>query len=350
MERTSRTALLAWTTLVVVLALGPFYMFDDEMALVSRVLILGLWALSLNILLGNTGIVSFAHGLFYGFGAYTLALTWLHLEWSPLLSVVLAPIGAALLSVVTGLICFRARRLYFALLTLAVSQIAYIIVLRWASLTQGYDGVFGIELPGWLVEPANRYLFILAIVAASAAAIRIILGSPFGSTLRAIREQRERASVLGVNVARYETAAFALAGGFAGLAGALYAISAQNAFPELFEWTSSAEPVLTVMIGGIATMTGPFIGAAIVVGLQDALRDTGNVNLFYGIVVLLVALVFPKGVVGTLEALAAGLRGRLRPQADEAADVDVHGDQSGLGHAPRGQQRAAVDVGPDTEA
>lgn len=313
MERWSRAGIIWVFVLWVALALAPLLLDPSNVRLLSRALIVGLFAMSLNILLGNTGIVSFGHGLFYGGGAYTVTLLWTHLGWPALLGVLMAPVVGAVFGVVSGLLAFRARRLYFGLLTLAISQFGFVIAEQWYSLTGGENGIYGVELPSWLGTPTKQYIFVFVITSASFLFIRILLASPFGATLRAIRDNRERVGFLGVRASYHEFVAYVISAALASLAGALLVILDQSSYPTLFHWTTSAEPLLMIVIGGATSFLGPLVGAGVVVFVQDYLQDvTQHINLIYGIVVLVIALGAPGGLARGGRVMLAALLDGLR--------------------------------------
>jgi branched-chain amino acid transport system permease protein len=289
---------IAWAVTGVVALLAPLVANERQVFLLMSILVLAVFATSFNVLLGYTGLVSFAHAAYYGVGAYTVALLALHFGWSPVLGFVVAPLTTAVVAYVTGLIALRATRLYFALLTLALGQLMFLIAFQWRSVTRGDDGIHGIVLPPALQPTVNRYYFILALAALALTVLALVLRSPFGQTLRAIRENRERTGFLGIKVKRYELAAFTLGGAFAGYAGGMYAIYNRQAFPELMHWTTSAEPIFVTLIGGLSSFAGPTVGA-VVFGM---LRDVITRNLEYwqavlGIVLLLIILFLPGGLV-----------------------------------------------------
>lgn len=314
MERRSRTAV--WVILILVAALLPFVLTQIELFTASRIIILALFATSLNLLLGQTGLVSFAHAAYFGVGAYTSALVWLHLGLSPLLGIPLSiPVGA-LVAFVTGAFALRAVRLYFALLTLALSQLLYVIAFQWYSFTQGDNGIHGIEVPRFLDSIANSYWFVLAIAAVGMIALRVVAVSPFGAALAAIRENRQRASFIGLNVKRYELAVFTIAGAFAALAGSLFAVFNREAYPNLLFWTASSTPIFVVLIGGMFRFVGPLIGAVVFVILEETVRrQTLYSSFVLGVILLVIVLVAPEGIEGIAERILARLRGR-----DPAAD------------------------------
>lgn len=332
MERWSKIGLVAVALAWGLLAIAPNFVDAANQRLLTRIFVLGLLALSLNILLGNTGIVSFGHGMFYGTGSYTVTLLWLHQGWPALVGIALAPFVAALFGAISGLVAFRARRLYFGLLTLAVSQFGFVIAMQWYSMTQGENGIHGVELPDWLATTSAKYWFVFAVFTVAVALIRVLVASPFGTTLRAIRENRERVAFLGVNALRYEFGAFVISAAFAGLAGALLVVLDQNSFPMLYHWTTSTEPLLMIVIGGASAFFGPLLGAGVVVFVQDYLRDvTEHINLLYGIVVLVIALGAPGGLSGIGHSLVFGgpkaVLDRIRRKASPEPVPGLSGEQ-----------------------
>ncbi|MBW3658537.1 MAG: branched-chain amino acid ABC transporter permease [Actinobacteria bacterium] len=310
---------LAWAVAALAALLAPLVANERQVFLLMSILVLAVFSTSFNVLLGYTGLVSFAHAAYYGVGAYTVALVALHLGWSPLLGFVLAPVTTALVAYASGLIALRATRLYFALLTLALGQLLFLIAFQWRSMTRGDDGIHGIVLPPALASTTPRYYFILGAAALALTVLAVVMRSPFGQTLRAIRENRERTGFLGVKVKRYELASFTIGGTFAGYAGGMYAIYNRQAFPELMHWTTSAEPIFVTLIGGLSSFAGPTVGA-VVFGL---LRDVITRNLEYwqavlGVVLLLIILFLPGGLVEGVKRigqLVLGGRGTPPPTA-----------------------------------
>lgn len=310
----------AWIILSVAAALLPFVLTQIELFTASRIIILTLFATSLNLLLGQTGLVSFAHAAYFGVGAYTAALLWLHLGLSPLLGIPLSlPIGAAI-ALVTGAFALRAVRLYFALLTLALSQLLYVIAFQWYSFTRGDNGIHGIEVPRFLDSIATSYWFVLAIALLGMLALRAVATSPFGAALAAIRENRQRASFISLNVKRYELAVFTIAGAFAALAGSLFAVLNREAYPNLLFWTAAATPIFVILIGGMFRFIGPLVGAVVFVILEETVtQQTLYSNFVLGLILLVIVLVAPGGIEGIAERLFARIRGRPRAEPVAAA-------------------------------
>jgi branched-chain amino acid transport system permease protein len=291
-----------WGGALVLLLIAPFVLPTPWLLVLQNALVLGLFAVATNLLVGWSGLVSFGQAAFYGLGAYTVALAWLHGLAPFWLAFCAAPLIAALVAGLTGAIALRARKLYFALLTLAFSELFYVLAEQLYDITNGANGIFGAMVPDLLIVPRNGFYFTLAIVAAALFVLHRVFHSLFGLALRAIRERRVRAEALGLDVARHELAAFALSGGFCGLAGALYVVHDQTAYPELLDWVKSGEPVIVAVIGGISTFAGPLVGALFYQIAHDALVTlTRDWQLVLGALLLLVVLFRPAGLASLLE-------------------------------------------------
>jgi ABC-type branched-subunit amino acid transport system ATPase component/ABC-type branched-subunit amino acid transport system permease subunit len=295
----------------------------------SSALVLALWAISYNLMLGYTGMVSFAHAAYYGIGAYTVALLYQDLHWSVLPGLLLSPLVAGALGLVTGFISLRAVRLYFSLLTLAISQVCYVIAFEWYSFTGGDNGIHGISLPDFLSNPTVLYYFIAAVVAACLLVMFGLVRSPFGAALLAIRENRLRAASVGLNVKRYELVVYTISSAFAGVAGALFAIYDNQAFPDLMKWTESAHPIVVTLLGGSGTFLGPALGAAVYTGLANSVGKNlpAQFDIVLGAIVLGIVLLAPGGLGSALDGirrLAATRRGSREPGTET-------GDREALG-------------------
>lgn len=354
-------ARIGWGLTAVVALAAPLVANERQLFLLMSVMVLAVFATSFNVLLGYTGLVSFAHASYYGIGTYTVALLALHLGTPPLLGFVLAPLVTAVIAWLTGLIALRATRLYFALLTLALGQLMFLITFQWRSVTRGDDGIHGIVLPPGLTPTTNRYWFTLAMAALALSVLAVMMRSPFGQTLRAIRENRERTGFLGVNVKRYELAAFTLGGSFAGFAGGMYAIYNRQAFPDLMHWTTSAEPIFVTLIGGLSNFAGPTVGAVVFGLLRDWItRNVAYWQAVLGFVVLMIILFLPGGLTEGFQRIVDRFsggddRGRHRPDHGgrdhggpdhDASDKDGP-DHDGSDHDGPGSSRGAT---PTTNA
>jgi branched-chain amino acid transport system permease protein len=312
----SVAAATALAVLLVPAFSGPFLQY-----LILNVLLLALLASSFNLLFGMTGLLSFGQGAFYSGGAYAAAL--LLRGGMPLLpAVLLGALSAALLAAIIGAFCVRHTRIYFSMLTLAFGMLVYAVVWKWTDVTGGDDGLIGIPrgrlgLVGPLnadLDPLQRYYFLVALlVLASLAVLHRLSASPFGLTLRAIRENAERAEFSGVRVRRTIFIAFVVAGFFAGLSGALLAPLEQTVSPSTAHWTKSAEPVMATLIGGPFSFAGPIVGAAVYLGLKEIIvRYTEYWLLVFGLVLLATVLLFREGLMGAVLAFAARRRAERR--------------------------------------
>lgn len=322
-------ASIGWGLAALAAVVAPFVADERQLFLLMSVLVLAVFATSFNVLLGYTGLVSFAHASYYGVGSYTVALLALHAGMSPMIGFVLAPVTTGIVALLTGLVALRATRLYFALLTLALGQLMFLAAFQWRSLTRGDDGIHGIVLPPALEPTTSRYWFILVATTVALLVLGTVMRSPFGQTLRAIRENRERTGFLGIKVKRYELASFTLGGAFAGYAGAMYAIFNRQAFPELMHWTTSAEPIFVTLIGGLSSFGGPALGALVFGLLEDWItRNVEYWQAVLGLVVLLIILFMPGGLVEGFRRVRA-LAGRRDRAPDGATPPSPTGGAPG---------------------
>ena len=313
MRRTAAFLLFAAAVVLLVPALlGSFAQF-----LVLNILLLALFALSFNLLFGATGLLSFGQAAFYAGGAYIAGML-LRAKVPVLPAVLLAALAATVMAAVVGAFCVRHTRIYFSMLTLAFGMFVYAIVWKWSDVTGGDDGLIGIPrgrigllgpLDANLAPLSRYYLFAAALVFLSVAALHRLSISPFGLTLRSIRENAERAEFSGIRVRRTIFIAFVVAGFFAGLAGALLAPLEQTVSPSAAHWTKSAEPVMATLIGGPFSFSGPIVGAAVYLGLKELIvRFTEYWLLVFGLVLLVIVLGFRGGLVGAFESLTRKLK------------------------------------------
>ncbi len=305
-----RRAALPLAFFVAVLVLG-LTMAPANVLELQYAVSLALFAVATNLMLGFGGLVSFGQGVFYGVGAYTVSLGWMHQSLSFSEAMILAPFLGAALAVPLGMIALRTRRLYFALLTLALSQLAYVIAENQTNFTGGTNGVFGAMVPSWLLVPRNSFLLTLAIVTVSLAILWKVLHSPFGLVLRGIRDNRERVEALGVNVYAHELAAFVISGFFCAVAGTLFVVYSQSSYPEIVDWTASGIPVFMAVIGGMYTFFGPVVGAFVYEFANHYLIEyTQDWQLVIGVVLLAIVLLRPDGLAGSLSAIGERWRRR----------------------------------------
>jgi branched-chain amino acid transport system permease protein len=312
MKAKTRNAVAAAAVLLA-LCMVPFLAGKFTIYLAMRIMLLGIFAVGYNLLLGQTGLLSFGHGAFYAAGAYGLGLFGVHVSTHPLLGVAAGIAAAVLLALLVGYLCVRHTEIYFAMLTLACGMMAFSFFWNAREITGGDDGLIGIlrspvSLFGGIAIPIGKdrqfYFFVLFFFALSLWAAHRVRQSPFGLSLAGIRENARRSEFAGVPVRRYRLAVFALSGAFAGLAGSLEAMLESNARPFMAHWTHSAEPVLVSLLGGLSSLLGPLVGSAIFVAMREIIqRFTENWMLGFGIVLLVIIMGFRGGVTGTLYAL-----------------------------------------------
>jgi len=292
-------AALALVILLLLPYVWPSKMIND---LVIRVSAFALFATSLNLLVGYTGMVSFGHGMFFGFGAYAFGLSMQRLGVSIPVAILITIVSSALLGLVVGAISIRLKDIYFSFITLAFQMLLYSTVIAWVPLTGGDQGLMGgIPRPPFLgidlSIASHRYAFAVTVMVIGLLILRQIVESPFGYTLRMIRDNTERATFLGINVFRAKLTAFVIAGVFGALGGMVMALFVSGAYPEFVNWTMSGEGIFMIMLGGLSTFIGPAAGALLLSVLNDVItRGTEHHGLFLGAVILLFALGLRKGV------------------------------------------------------
>lgn len=291
--------------IVVVAALVLLPLAWPSKALVDFVIrgaALALFATSLNLLVGYGGMVSFGHGMFFGLGAYSFGLLMQRAGMSIPAAFVLTVAVTALAALVVGAICVRLKEIYFAFLTLAFQMFLYSLIILWVPLTGGDQGLRGgIPRPLFLgIDLSNQYQLYAAscvLLVSGLMLMRQIVESPFGYTLRMIRDNPARTAFLGVEVFRIKLIAFVLAGVFAGIGGVVMSLFVSGAYPEFAYWTMSGEGVFMIMLGGISTFLGPTVGTVILLLLNDVVtRFTEYYGLALGIIILLFALGLRRGL------------------------------------------------------
>ncbi len=291
-------------SLLGVAALLPPILPAYYLYLLTTVYMTALLATSLNFVLGYGGLLQLHHAVFFGVGAYTVALVLTKTTWPFWLAAVLAPLVAALLAAVIGWFCVRLRGLYFGMLTLALGQLVWAIIYKWRSFTSGDDGIHGIPLPGLVSSPTSVYYINLGVLVVCLLILYAVIKSPFGLTLVAIRDNPVRSQSVGVNIKRHQLAAFVLSGFFAGAAGVLFVLIEQSVSPSLLYWSKSAEILIMDLLGGMAVFLGPSLGAAILVVLSMVVGTYMDYWLLVmGLILLLLVLFLPQGVLGYLQEL-----------------------------------------------
>jgi branched-chain amino acid transport system permease protein len=308
-----RVPAVAWTGLIWLLLLTmPYWMsaLGGYTELATRVLVLGLAAMSLNFLLGFTGVLSFGHAAYFGLGAYGAAMTIKYIYPSTPLGILVGVATGTLAAMVIGALIVRLRGVYFAMVTIAFGQVFYFIAFRWNSVTGGDDGISGWKRQALdlgftqiniLGSDKAFYYFVLVCFAVAVTLMWLLLRSPFGRTLLAIRENERRARYLGIPVEQHIWLSFVISCCFVSLAGTMYALLNNFTDPRALRWDQSGTFVIMAVLGGMRSFWGPLIGAAIFVVLQDYVSShTENWMSFIGLFFVLVVLFFPRGVLGML--------------------------------------------------
>jgi len=293
-----------WGVVVLAALVALPMVFSSRVLLdfVIRLAAFGIFATSLNILVGYGGMVSFGPAMFFGGGAYAFALTLQKTGLGIPAAMAVAIVFSALVALVVGAICVRLKEIYFSFLTLAFQMLLHSIILTWTSLTGGDQGLTGgIPRPPFLglnlADTTHLYWFSSLVAVVCFLLMRYILQSPYGYTLRMVRDNADRAEFLGINVWRVKLYAFILAGCFAAVGGVLMSLFVSGAFPDFSYWTMSGEAVFMIMMGGVNVFVGPLVGSALLLTFNDVItRTTEYHGLALGVVVLIFALGFKRGI------------------------------------------------------
>jgi len=316
-----RTTLACVVIAVVVLILLPLVVAPYQTVLLSYGLVFAIAALSFNLLLGYTGLLSFGHCAYFGVGAYAVAFIVKYLKVDSMeLFVIGGTLAAALVAALFGFVCVRYTRIFFSILTLALSQVLWSLAFKFFWVTGGTDGlrVPTPSLIGGLITMGTGpredklaflsyryYYYVLAVFVISVAIMWVIVHSPFGKALQAIRDNEVRAEFVGVQVRRYRWVAFLISGAFTGLAGALWVPLNGLTTPDILHWSFSGEIVFLTVLGGFQTFFGPVVGAIVFNYLKTfAVGYTVYWQMFLGIVLVVLVLVLPTGIVGTAHRVA----------------------------------------------
>jgi branched-chain amino acid transport system permease protein len=309
---------------LVALAVLPWVLARHQLSILTELLIFGLFAMSLDLIMGYTGMVSFGHAAYFGLGAYASALILLNFEQPIPVALVAGALLAGLVAAPVAYISTRATGIYFAMLTLAFAQLLYTVAYKWRDLTGGSDGIAGVPKTTlfWggpsLAQPRPFYFLVAICVVLSLIACRVLVRSPFGRALLAIRENERRFTSLGRDPRPFKLVVFVAAATFAGLAGALFAPFRGFASPEIMFWVLSGQALMMVITGGIGTLIGPVLGAMIFMLIQEILSSyTEHWMIFTGTIFVLIVIFLPGGVVGTVRRWVPGLAAAVPASAPE---------------------------------
>ncbi len=308
--------------IALVLVLLPQVMDPYQTQLFTYGLVFAIAALGFNLLLGYTGLLSFGHSAYFGMGAYTVGFLVRDLGVVSMeLAIIGGVLGAMLISALFGYVCVRHTRIFFAILTLALSQVLWSLAFKFFWVTGGTDGIRvpQLALIGGLIDftgsgsylrfITSYYYYVLAFFLASVMVMWVIVQSPFGKTLQSIRDNEIRARFLGIRIRRYRWIAFVISGTFTGLAGALWVPLNGLTTPDILWWPFSGEIVFMSVLGGFRSFAGPIVGAIVFNFLKAyAVASTEYWQMLLGIVLIVLVLALPGGIVGALAKLGARLR------------------------------------------
>lgn len=293
---------------IVLLLIAPLLLYP---IFLMKLLCFALFACAFNLLLGYTGLLSFGHAAFFGGGAYFTAHAVKEWGWTPEFGILLGAFGAAMLGIIIGFFAIRRKGIYFAMITLALSQMFYFFCLQ-SNFTKGEDGIQSVPR-GYLfgiidLNPTlNMYYFVFSIFLIGLIIIWRFVNSPFGMILKSIRENEQRAISLGYSVQYYKLGAFVMSAALAGLAGGVKSLVFQFATLTDVTWQMSGEVILMTLLGGIGSLIGPIFGAGLVVSLQNYLAASNfPVTIITGVVFMVCVLLFRRGIVGEFYASRFG--------------------------------------------
>ena len=300
--------------ILIVLFILPLFVPRFFVYIFALIYVTALLAMSLNMVVGYGGLFQFHHAVFYGVGAYAVALMLTKTSLPMWIGFIVGPVVAAITGLIIGWFCVRLTRLYFGMLQISLGSLIWAIVYRWYSFTGGDDGIHGIPMPSLISSLNSSYYFILIILGICLILMYMILKSPFGSTLQAIRDNSQRCEAVGINVRRYQLGGIVVATFFAGVAGVLFVALERSVFAEMLFWVLSLEIFIMCLLGGWFTFAGPILGAAITVALRTFVgRYTEYWTLILGVMLILVIFFLPEGVMGFFQQL-------LKPGTKEVAE------------------------------
>jgi branched-chain amino acid transport system permease protein len=293
------TARLAWTILIAVLAIAPFFVSEYVLDVLTETVILVLFAWSFYFMAGPGGMISFGQAAFFGIGLYAPALLFKYYGIGMTAGLIAAPLVAGLGAAVLGWFAVRSAGIYFAMLTLAFAQILWSVTFQWFELTNGELGILGIWAAGWAGDKRFFYLLCLAISVGGILLLRRIVFAPFGYSLRAGRDSELRAEATGIRTVRQKWVAFVLSGMLSGMAGGLMLYLKGSVFPSYVDISTSFDAFVMALLGGLQSLNGPIVGAIIYRLLKTTLQTyVYHWNMVVGAILILIALFMPRGISG----------------------------------------------------
>ncbi|MBS4188818.1 branched-chain amino acid ABC transporter permease [Bacillus sp. FJAT-49705] len=322
----NRMNILYVITAVFLLVLPFVYESRTLLILLTQVFIFAIFAMSYDILLGYTGIVSFGHAMFFGIGAYTIGVFMKQFEPTIpyfLLAVLVTIVLTAIVSFVLGLLTLRLKSHFYAMLTLAFSGLFLVLAEKWRTVTYGNDG-FTFRIPDLFKDRTDFYLICLVTMIVVFAILRRFTSSPLGRVLQAIRENEQRTESLGYSILHYKVIASVISGVMAGLAGLLYSMSLRFVNTSVFTMDITLDALLMTIIGGVGTLVGAIIGAGLIEFAHHWLTELAKVHwiferwiIFFGIIYILAVMFFPMGIVGTLKKIKLNRTKKEEKKAEE---------------------------------
>jgi branched-chain amino acid transport system permease protein len=301
----------------VVLALAaalPLIGGNYALTVASEIAIFVIFAVSLHFLMSVGGLASFGHAAYFGLGAYGVAFLAKLAGLPMIVCLLVGPLLGLLGAAVFGFFAVRLSGVYFAMLTLAFAQIVWSIAFQWVALTGGDNGILGVWPESWAASPARFFWLSLGVAALAVAALRIAVFSPFGFALRATRDSPLRGEAIGINGKRIQWTAFVIAGTIAGVAGALFAYLKGSVFPDSLGISLSVDALVMVLLGGVETVSGAVVGAIVYKALSIWLvSQTDLSKLILGGFIILIVVIFPKGIVGVMETIRHRRQASTKP-------------------------------------
>jgi branched-chain amino acid transport system permease protein len=308
---------------VLLLALLPFVSSRTFMATMIQIFIIAVYAMSYDLLLGYTGIVSFGHALFFGTGAYAVAILSAKTENPSMIfiGIVVAIVVAVIVSALIGMLSLRVRDVYFSMITLAFAELFFIVAEKWNTITGGNDGM-SFSVPDFLRDRTVLYYTALLFLVVMYLFLRRVVESPLGQILKAIRENESRVASLGYNVLQFKVVSIVISGVVATLAGAMYGIFQRFVNTSVLGLDRTIEALLATIIGGTGTLIGSVLGAGVLRFAQDWLSSLSKVHpiferwmIIFGIVYIVIVMFFPKGIVGSFRERWQTKRGKTRAKS-----------------------------------
>ena len=308
---------------IVILAVAPIYFPTYWIQMLSQVLIMALFATSINIEMGYAGMMPMGQTTFFGFGAYAYGILFLKGGVSMPLAIILTLVLSLLVNIIIGTLCLRGKAFTFGLLHMGFNLLAAILVTKWIGLTGGDPGMTGIPRPEIFSSPLAFYFMVLGVVVICYIIIRMIMNSPFGRMSQGLRENEERLIFLGVNTKRYQLVIFVIAGFFSAVAGILLAMLNRGAFPSYISILLSAQGMMMCLIGGMFSFMGPSLGACIIVLFSNITAIyTRQYSALLGVIMIVSVLTFRGGI---LRSKKIGILGKKKPNLDPNVKANAAG-------------------------